>query len=336
MMDRRSIAAVVLLGACGSSDPVVLEHRFPDITLAAGEERSGFCQSWTLGNQDPVHVNAVELAAGLGWHHSNWYFVPDGDFDGPDGVWDCDERDFDAAAAALRGGVLYAQSTQATGEEQRFPAGAVVTLPPHAKLVGDSHALNASTSSVTTSLTLTLDALPEDEVTVRLQGLALEYVPLDIPPRSRATFTTECDLAGAHQRQLGRPVDLSFYYVLMHYHALGAGARVEALDADGVGDVVFETGDSIGHTLGDTLDPPRAMEGKRGLRFSCTFDNPRDESVGWGIGDQEMCMLLGFTDSELTWGGGNIDGNTVVGTAPDGTVLNEGPCRIVGLAPAEW
>lgn len=333
----RAIAISVLgLGACGSSDPLVLEHRFPDVTFAAGEERSGFCQSWTLGNSSPVNVNSVELAAGPGWHHSNWFYVPDSEYDGPDGVWDCDERGFDGAAAALVGGVLYAQSTQVTNEAQRFPPGAVVTLPPYARLVGDSHALNASSASVTTSLTLTLGDLPDDEVTVRLHGLGLEYLPLAIPPASRATFTTECDLAGAHDNQLGRPLDLSLYYVLMHYHALGTGARVEALRGDGEADVVFETGDSIGHTLGQTLDPPYPTWGTTGLRFSCRFDNPGDASVGWGIGDQEMCMLLAFTDSELVWGGGNINGNSVVGTAEDGTILNEGPCTIVGVAPAEW
>jgi hypothetical protein len=46
------------------------------------------------------------------------------------------------------------------------------------------------------------------------------------------------------------------------------------------------------------------MTGHAKIRFSCEYTNPRDEVVGWGVGDQEMCIVFAFTDSPLVWSGG--------------------------------
>jgi hypothetical protein len=46
------------------------------------------------------------------------------------------------------------------------------------------------------------------------------------------------------------------------------------------------------------------MTGFSKVRFSCDFFNPRSEVVKWGVGDQEMCVFLAFTDSAFNWGGG--------------------------------
>jgi hypothetical protein len=46
------------------------------------------------------------------------------------------------------------------------------------------------------------------------------------------------------------------------------------------------------------------MVGYTKLRMSCEFYNPRAAVVGWGVGDQEMCVFLAFSDSQYNWGGG--------------------------------
>jgi len=56
--------------------------------------------------------------------------VPETEFAGPDGLWDCDDRNYSQLQAAITGGVLYAQSTQARKEVQKFPDGVVVRVPP--------------------------------------------------------------------------------------------------------------------------------------------------------------------------------------------------------------
>lgn len=272
--------------------------------LAPGEETSTVCFSHTLGNTETVYVNRVSMHADVGFHHSNWLFVPEHIFAGPDGVWECGDRNFDTALGAAMGGVLFAQSTQATTEVQEFLPGAVIPIPPGSKIVANLHLLNASTEPLTASTHLDIGTLTEDEVEVKLAPIYLQYVPLTIPPRQRSRFITECDLSEAHERELERPVDLKIHYVLPHYHGLGTGVRLELAGGDRDGELVFENQGSIGEPLGRRLDVPFDTSGATGLRFSCEFDNPTDDEIGWGIGDQEMCIAFGFAESEMMWGGG--------------------------------
>ena len=326
---------LLLLVACSEVDPGRLRHDFPSVGLQPGEERYNLCQSWTLDNDEPLYVKAVEMDNGAGWHHSNWTFVPDTRFPGPDGLWACSERNYDSLAAGLAGGVLYAQSTQATSEIQEFVPGAAIVVPPHSTIVGETHALNASGSEVETALSLTLHTQPADEVDVPLLPLVLEYHPLHIPPMADSIFTLECDLDLLHQKLLERPLDMHIHYVMPHYHTLGTGLRIEVLGGPGDGTVIFESASRAGEPVGGTIDPPFSLAGATGLRASCSYENPRSESVGWGLGDQEMCVLLAFTDSELFWAGGADQGyaNEMLGTDDDGTVLNRSDCKIYSFPP---
>jgi hypothetical protein len=65
------------------------------------------------------------------------------------------------------------------------------------------------------------------------------------------------------------------------------------------------------------------------LRFSCDYYNPRSDTVRWGVGDQEMCVFLAFSDSTYNWGGGVVSrdepGNPVeVG----GEMQYSNPCTV--------
>ena len=98
-----------------------------------------------------------------------------------------------------------------------------------------------------------------------------------------------------------------------HYHDLGEGMRVELYGGERDGELVFQSDAPVGTPMGGTLDQPIAVTGSRGLRFRCDFNNPRETAVGWGIGDQEMCVALLFTDSEVMWAGGVESGRTPLG-----------------------
>lgn len=337
---KRLLLAAALAG-CGDAAPPAaptdVRLDFPAVTMQAGEELADLCQSATLGNDGPLFVNRVELAAGPGWHHSNWHYVPESAYEGPDGVWPCSARDFENAAASALGGTLFAQSTQSTAEAQAFPAGAAIVLPPRVKIVGQTHGLNVSDAPLTTAITLTLHTLPEAQVTTRLRAMSFQYHPLELPPRSRSRFTIECDLATRHENALERPLDFRLYYALAHYHELGRAMRIEAFGGPRDGEVIWEVASAVGEPAGRTIAPPYDLTGTSGVRVSCDFDNPRDEVVRWGIGDQEMCVFLAFTDSEVVWAGGALTdkGNQVVGQAPDGTVLNEAPCNAYLFVPRD-
>jgi hypothetical protein len=337
---RHVLAALVLLTACGDDDDAppsadastfqaVWTHDFPSMQIAAGEEIDGLCQSWTVGNDEPLYVNRVELTAGPGWHHSNWLYVPDDAFPGEDGIWPCHEREFDQVSAGIQGGVLTAQSTQAQLGVQQFEPGHALVMPAHARIIGATHALNAGDGAVDTRLGLRLEAIPYANVTTRLHGLSFQNRSIALPPMAHSRFSTRCDLAAKYDAIVGNPIDFHIYYVLPHYHALGEGLTLQAVGGPKDGQVIFQNDSPVGEPGGGPVEPPYDLTGATGLRMTCAFANPRDEVVRWGIGDQEMCVLLAFTDAPVVIAGGvqPLDANVPLGQDEAGVYENDAPCE---------
>ena len=302
-----------------------LTHDFGDYTLGAGEEDSGLCVSWTLANDKPLYVRTVTLSNRGAYHHSNWFVVPEDKYVGPDGFFRCHDRGFDEIAAAVAGTVIFAQSTQSQIEEQKLPEGAVIKIPPHHKVMSDVHLLNPTARMLTTSLRMSLGIVHPRDVDVVLSPFRLSYLDLDIPPHSEAHFSADCDLKTPYERSTGQPFDLKLYWVLPHYHYLGNYFRVAILGGPHDGELIHGIDFFNAEANGKALDPPLDLTGARGLSFTCGYGNPRDDRVGWGIGDQEMCVMLGFASGAALLDASMVSGNHVTGVE-DGVVKNTGDC----------
>jgi hypothetical protein len=285
---------------CAQVPGDAIHHDFGAYPLDPAEEINGLCQSWTLNNETELWVNAVELETNGGYHHSNWLFAPEGKYPGEDGAWKCSDRGYSELDAAVAGGVLFAQSTQARKQVQKFPDGVAVRLPPHTMIVGGTHLFNVTTEPLSSTLLFAIYTLPASEVKVPLAPFRLSYVDLTIPPLATSEFSGECDLAGAITD--GPPaLDMDLYYVLPHYHALGHSFHLETYGGDDDGKAIYDLGAFDGEAHGTPFDPPVSLSGAKGFRFSCGYQNPRSEEVGWGIGDQEMCVMLGFARSDYAF-----------------------------------
>ena len=55
---------------------------------------------------------------------------------------------------------------------------------------------------------------------------------------------------------------------------------------------------AYGHPFGHTFQQPVDLSAADGLRFACHHQNDTSADVGYGIGDQEMCVALLFVESE--------------------------------------
>ncbi|MEM9191990.1 MAG: hypothetical protein AAGF12_22645 [Myxococcota bacterium] len=296
-----------------------ITHTFEAVEIAAGEEISWVCQSWTLDNEEPIYVNAVRAANGGSWHHSNWFFVPTNTYEGPDGTWPCDDREFTEVGAGSAGGVLFAQSTQAPSDVQQFPEGVAIELPPRAQIVGNVHLLNFSGETMNSAMTFELDVIPQSEVVTELSLVSFSNRGLEIPPRQRSRFSTECDFSASYELPTFR-----FFYALPHHHELGNYFSLEAIGPDGAQNII-EMNTSVGEAWGRTFDPPIEVTDATALRMTCGYDNPRDEVVRYGIGDQEMCVFLAFTDLDVQLAGFG-GGNEVLGEE-DGISMNQSNCN---------
>ncbi len=309
-------------GTCAKLAGNMLENQFDTQTLEPGFERDNLCQSWTLNNDDEIWVNAVEFISGGGYHHSNWLFVPDDQFDGPDGAWDCADREYSEIVAAVSGGVLYAQATQVDHELQRFPKGVALRLPPRTRIIGGTHVFNTTTTAIVSPLRLRLYEVEKKSITVPLTPFRMNNSALTIPAKSKSEFRAECDFEYVRNA----PLDIDLYYAMPHYHSLGDRFRLELLGGERDGEAVF---DHQGEPRGYVFDPPVSLSGAKGLTFSCGYNNPRSEEVGFGIGDQEMCVMLGFARSDYIFDA--AADKTVDTSAGQSGTRFDGKCTVIGI-----
>lgn len=318
-------------GTCMPMTGTKLAHDFGTQTVAAGQEIGSLCQSWVLDNDEELWVNAVEMDNDGAYHHSNWFFVPENHLDWPTGPWlNCYDEGFHEIDAAIAGGVLYAQSTQVKHELQKFQPGAAVHIPPRSRIITVTHLLNYNIEPITTGLRLNLYTMPRAEVEIPLTPAQLIYGDLKIPGKSTSWFGSTCDLAGTYGNLFdAKPLEMKLHYVLPHYHALGAGFDLTIVGGPKDGQSIVDLGAFSSDPFGFAFDPPIDLSGATGLKFGCTFENPRDEVVHWGIGDQEMCEALLFFESPMAFSAG-VSQTTSETTDGDLKVFS-GQCGVAGF-----
>jgi hypothetical protein len=308
----------------GSGTEADLRHTFPEVDIEPGQEITALCQSWTIGNDQPLYVNSVRALNGGGWHHSNWVFVPETSYAGPDGTWACSERGFTQVGGGTQGGVFFAQSTQATDEEQRFVRGAAIVLPAHARVIGSIHLLNVAAQLKRSAMTFELDLLPRHEVERVLNFLTITNEALVIPPRTRSLHEMTCTFP--------EPAHFDVHYVLPHYHGLGTSFALQAVGGTRDGAMLHESAGALGEAWGKMLAPPVALGGATAIRMTCGYDNPRETEVRYGLGDKEMCVFLAFTSSNKKYGGLSV-GNAEIGVPDPGAVpRSRAQCLLLGAA----
>ena len=302
------------------------------MTVPAGHEDEDTCQSWTLNNPTELWVDSITQHNDGAYHHVNWFFVPDNNFVLPDGTWSCSSQNFMEVEAALLGGYLFAQSTQSKDETQDLPNGGAIRIPPYSRIIGASHLLNSSDADIKTTLHLTFRTVPKAQVLAKLAPARIQYVDLHLDPSAKSSFTTTCTIDQAYQKNVGAPLHYQLYYALSHYHVLGAYTELQVAGGPNDGMVIMHH-DGLGN-FGTAISPPLdlAALGATGLRFTCGFDNPRSVSVGWGIGDQEMCVIALQAATEIGFDG-EVNAGTGMKTGVSATGENQyaGPCSLTAF-----
>jgi hypothetical protein len=324
-----------------------LSHTYEPQMLERAEETSDVCQSWVLGNDEPLYVTKVRQTNEGGWHHSNWFFVPEAayppneELEGPnaqlEGTWRCSDRGFREYIAAAAGGVFFAQSTQALDELQAFPDGAALEIPPRSVIVGSTHLLNITAGPLETAMTMEVEAVPSEEVQIRLTPFSFAIGDLAIPPAvdgvpTRSRTSMMCDLREPFQEILGKDeVDYNIYYVLGHYHQWGSAFNLSFVQEDGSMETVFDIKNKIGEPIGSIVDPPMNNNGATRLRSECGFINNTDETLRRGLQYGEMCDFLAYTDANLKIGASGIN-NRATGVDEEGVAVFETDCGpIIGF-----
>ncbi len=305
----------------------LIVHSFGEVNLAAYKERFR-CATWTIGNEEALYVNTVHLSNDGGFHHSNWFIVPDDLFPGDDGYFKCSDRGYTETIGVISGSVLFAQSTQSRYETQALPEGVVVKIPPRHKVIAEAHLLNGSSEPLASELRMGFDLVHPADVDVVVSPFRLNYVDLDIPAKKKSSNQATCSFAAPYEDFSGHPLDLKLYYGLPHYHYLGDHFFVDIVGGDRDGERIFELSGFNADANGQVYDPPIDMSGAEGFRFGCGYNNWTDDDVSYGVGDQEMCTFLGFADAHALLDG-VVSGGTKAVDIVDDRVIMEGPCGIL-------
>ena len=312
---------------CAAIPGDVMQHDFGAHQLGPGEEDSSLARAGRSKTKTSCGSTPSSSRPVVGITIRTGCSRPTISTRAPTVLWKCSERGYSELDAAVAGGVLFAQSTQATRQVQKFPDGVALRLPPtrnRRRRPSVQHLVGTRGHS----LQLAIYALPATDVRIPLAPFRLSYLDLTIPPLAVSEFSSECDLAGAIQS--GNPtLDIDLYYVLPHYHSLGHSFHLETFGGENDGKTIYDLGAFDGEAHGTAFDPPVSMAGAKGFRFSCGYQNPRSVQVGWGIGDQEMCVMLGFARSDYAF---DASATNTVATTDKGTMREfAGTCGVLPL-----
>lgn len=257
----------------------------PELLLQPGEEVEP-CWIFPLEAAGPSRfVGGAVLRTPPGMHHGNITTRPKTG----DGIRPCPADAGDPGIDILNGGmVLFASSTQVTGEEwYRFPDGHGYRVREGHEIVARMHYLNPSDAPLAIAPTYEWFTIDEAKLVHELGPFAWVYSNFEIPPQAELTVTGDCRLPGDHPMHV--------VTALPHMHELG-----RALDATYVG------GRFDGQKFLDSpgYDPDRGvlvqyepavdLSDATGIRFSCTWKNTHDKTIVEGIGDNEMCIVFGY------------------------------------------
>ncbi len=272
---------------------------YGDWTIPSGGEQS-LCAQWTLNNDEPLYVNGVIQANDGGFHHSNWYAVRDDQFVGEDGFFTCATRGFAETSGAIFGEVVFAQSTQAYVEDQRFPEGVAIKIPPRSKIIGGVHLLNVGSAPLDTGVRMGLELVHPRDVKVVATPWRMDNSSLAIPGEKHSRWSSSCTkLKVQYEIKNDESFAPLIYWILPHYHGLGDYFRVDVLRPEG-DETIVELAGFNAEANGVTFPEPIDMAGATGMRMVCGYTNPYDRYVYYGLkGADEMCTMLAFTNAAM-------------------------------------
>ena len=260
----------------------------PDLVLQPGEEVTP-CYIAPLEIVGPSRmVGGGVVNVGPGMHHGN----VTARLKTGEGLRPCPEGEGGLvqgeAADILDGGaVLFGSSTQVEGTEwQSLPDGMAYPVREGSEIVARMHYLNTSAEPITIAPRYEWFTVDTAKVTHVLGPFVWVFNDFEIPPRSEHTVIGGCRI----------PEPMRLVNLLPHMHKLGTAFTAEFMGGPLDGRRFL---DSQGYDPDNGVivqyDPAVDLSQGEGVRFSCTWQNTFDKTIVEGYGDNEMCMLFGYS-----------------------------------------
>jgi hypothetical protein len=261
----------------------------PETTLASGDELSP-CWILPLELEGPSRfVAAASLTTNAGMHHGN---VTTRKKTAGEGVRPCGPEDnpgvFGGEAGDIfnGGAVLFGSSTQLVGTEwHNFPKGKAYRVKDGYEIVARMHYLNATSDPVLVKPEYRWYTIPEEDVIDEIAPFAWQITDFEIPPLSEHTELSECLM----------PETMKIVDAMPHMHKLGQRFQVSYYGGPRDGELWLDDQGYDEYTDIQSFDPPVDLSQGYGVNFGCTWQNTFDKPIHEGIGDNEMCILFGYS-----------------------------------------
>lgn len=186
------------------------------------------------------------------------------------------------------GGDPYGQGFTTLGGSQEllaeatYPAGVGFRLFGGQKILVNYHYLNSSSEAVPARHALNFH-LAQGTIDRVVRRFGMYNLSIDIPPRSRTSFTMECRM-----RQ-----DVMLHGLTRHTHQWGTEFDAWFAGGSRDGEHIFTSTD-YDRAQEHRFDEPVLVRAGEGFRFECNFDNTTDRALRFGSkATDEMCILYG-------------------------------------------
>lgn len=262
----------------GTDAPMTDENRallgFGPHPISPGEERT-VCVTLDAGNATARQVRAIRTHLPQGSHHMIVYrseqplnATPTPCFPFADGA--------DA--------IFIAESVEG---ELVYPDDAALAFDAHQHVRLEIHEVNYYADDIDITASVEFEFLPVDApARTPVQFLFTGDMGISLPPHQTTTITSFHTV----------PEGARVFALTSHTHSLGTYASIHdaTSSSDTTGELLHESTSWAEPPL-STFAPPRVLAPGRGLRLTCTYENTRSETVGFGLGfEDEMCFLWAY------------------------------------------
>jgi len=247
-------------GGAGTSVTLTLDS----FTVPPGGEVY-YCQDFAnpFGGVD-AEVSEFESHMAVGSHHMLLFYKP-GATDTP--LATCSGLEFAATP----------YGSQQQDDSLSFPTGIAALLPGSDGLRIQSHYLNVTPNTITSSVKVTLHLAEPGSVQYQAGVLFVIDTDIDVAPASSAVVSNDCTL----------PVDMNMLRASSHMHMHGT-----AFDATVAGNDVYQT-TAWSDPVPALFAPAKAMKAGDPLHFQCSFTNNGTTPLTFGESalTDEMCIF---------------------------------------------
>ncbi len=296
---RNPVFLVILLSvfSCGSEPEDSSSEAFDSVILAPPDESEGFqfafstivpaytegwiCAVYPAPYDELSPVNWIEYKVTPGMHHMT-LATPSllGSVLEP-GLYDCktlleEQMGEDSNYTMFFG--LGAGESEAT---MHLPDGVVANMPSGLDIIHEIHYVNTTDQDKEIYSYVNAYTIPTSEITDGIWGGQVRDETLDIPAGSQATEWSRCVMNE----------DVNVLFLASHMHELGINFEIRPFDGKTTGDMIFSNDDWHDPKI-TQYDPPLVVPAGTGFEWRCTFDNPTEQDVTYGLtAADEMCNM---------------------------------------------